>query len=158
MAGRPLVIPWQETERELHLLYLQETDARRRSRLQVFWLLRQGKSLRAVSEIVEPPYATLQRWVRWYRQGGLEEVLRRVPGHNAPGHPPRLNQAQLASLQERAASEGFDTIWDAVHWVQEEFGVGYSYPGMHALFHRHQLRKRARQDDEGRAWTVQSDD
>ncbi|MBI3950575.1 MAG: helix-turn-helix domain-containing protein [Acidobacteria bacterium] len=33
-----------------------------------------GKSLGEVTEVVGVGYRTVQRWVRWYRTGGLAEV------------------------------------------------------------------------------------
>ncbi|MGI8405442.1 MAG: helix-turn-helix domain-containing protein, partial [Thermomicrobiales bacterium] len=77
------------------------------------------------------------RWVSWYRTGGIEAVIQRTPGHGAPGRPSRLTPEQVHALVARASTGSFRTIWEAVDWVQGEFGVTYTYTGMHALLNRH---------------------
>lgn len=82
-AGRPLEVDWQESEEELRAMHLHEQNAHRRERLRAFLLLQSGNSLVEVSESENISYRTLKRWVAWYRNGGLEEVLSRTPGSAA---------------------------------------------------------------------------
>jgi len=52
---------------------------------------------------------TIDRWLGWYRAGGLPEVRRRVPGYGAVRQPHRLTPAQQAGLLERAGRGEFRT-------------------------------------------------
>jgi transposase len=68
----------------------------------------------------------------------LAEVLKRVRGHNSSG----VHQAYLTPIQQRALFAKvqlgqFRTVWDAIQWVADRWGVHYSYKGMHDLLYRH---------------------
>ncbi len=136
MPGRGLNIPWQEEEEELFQLYRQEQDRHRRARLQALWLLRQGYSMDQVRRCVGFSYRTLQRWIAWYRQGGLPAVLDKTPGHGALGKRPWLNPKQMDALLTQAWQGDFRTIQDAVSWAEAQWGVRYSSKGMYSLFYR----------------------
>jgi transposase len=141
MRGRRLQIEWQEDEQTLYEWYKQEKDSQKRTRLQALWLLRQGRMLKEVAPIVGVHYRTLQDWVAWYRRGGLEEVLRRR--HGGHGHKERrLSPGEEKQLKERSCEGAFRTIWDAVEWVKEMFGVTYTYWGMRWVFARLDLKKK----------------
>lgn len=136
MAGRGLAIPWQEEEAELLQLYRQEKDRHRRRRLQAFWLLRQGHSLRQVQQVHGVSYRTLERWVASYREGGLGVVLERTPGHGAKGKPSRLNPKQKQAFWAKASQGEFHTAQDARLWLEAQWGVEYSLKGIYSLFQR----------------------
>lgn len=147
MRGRPLVIEWNETEDDLYTQYQRERNGHRRARLHALWLLRRGYHIGDVGRAVGVDYRTIQRWVSWYRQGGLDSVLQRTPGHAAPGRPSRLTKDQIAALFKQANTGEFRTIWDAVRWVEQQFHVTYTYTGMHALLNRRGLRDRYPDND-----------
>src|SRR5918999_4416147 len=136
MSHRRLNLVWQEEEGDLFLLYRQEQDRHRRARLQALWLLRQGYSVEQVRQWVGFSYRTLQRWVAWYRQGGLHAVLAKTPGHGAQGKRPWLNSKQKDILLAQARQGDFRTIQDAVTWAEAQWGVRYSLKGMYSLFYR----------------------
>src|SRR5690606_41626100 len=75
MRGRPLRVRWTHTVEDLVARIQQEPDPRRRQRLQALLLLRAGQRLTDVSETLGVHYRTVQRWVDWYRTGGLDAVL-----------------------------------------------------------------------------------
>ncbi len=83
--GRHLRIEWRETAAELKTLYLKEKHPQRRTRLQALWHLRSGKMVKDVAAIIGIDNRVVQRWLSWYRHGGLAEILRRVSGHGAQG-------------------------------------------------------------------------
>lgn len=136
MRGRPLVVEWNESAEELRRRYDAEHNGHRRARLHALWLLRQGHTIGEVVREVAVDYRTVQRWVAWYRANGLDDVLDRTPGHAAPGRPLRLEATALDEVLKRAARGEFRTVWDAVAWVKQTYGVSYTYTGMHALLHR----------------------
>jgi transposase len=75
-------ISWQESATELEKLYRQEKDVEKRKRLQAMWLVRQEKDAQDAAREVGIGRKTITRWLGWYRQGGLAEV---VPNSPKPG-------------------------------------------------------------------------
>ncbi len=139
--ARPFHIEWQEDEHTLYELYKQETDPHNRTRFHALWLLRQGRPLSQVAELVGIHYRTLQAWVAWYRHGGVAEVRsHRHGGHG--GQLRRLTSAQEADLKAKAAAGDIRTIQDGVAWVKATYDVDYSYWGMRWVFDRLALRKK----------------
>ena len=92
--GRGLKVDWQESNEELKHRYQKEVHPQRRTRLQALWQLRQGKRIQDVVDLTGASYRSVQQWLRWYRQGGLGEVMRRIVGHHAKGKKPYLNRLQ----------------------------------------------------------------
>ena len=137
--GQRLQIEWHESAAELKASYQKEKQVQRRIRLQALWQLRQGKPLQEVAESIGTPYRVIQRWVAWYRQGGLAAVLRRVSGHGARGSKAYLTHRQQKALVARVALGDFRTVWEVLDWVQARWGIRYRYEGMRSLMKRHQL-------------------
>lgn len=129
-------VEWRESADELYAHYRGERDVRRRMRLQALWLVRQGRDEVAASREVGVGRRSLQRWLGWYRAGGLNAMLDRVPGHGARGQPSRLTAAQREELLAHAAAGHFRTYDEARTWVEREWGVTYRYKGMYALLAR----------------------
>ena len=139
--ARPFEVTWQEDEATLFELYKQETDHQNRTRLQALWLLRSGRKLQEIADILGIHYRTLQSWVAWYRQGGIAEVVAHRHG-GAGGPRPLLNQEQEAQLLQKARAGELRSISDGVKWVEEKCGVSYSYWGMRHVYERLGLRKK----------------
>jgi transposase len=135
--GRTLQeIRWAESTKELYERYRAEQDLNRRKRLQMLWLVRHGKTATAAATEAGVGVRTVLRWLDWYRAGGLEEVLRRVPGHGAQGVACWLSAEQQAALLARCGEGAFRTYGEAMNWVNREFGVAYRYDGIHTLLTR----------------------
>ena len=137
--GRGVQVDWQESSEELKQLYQKEVHPRRRTRLQALWQLHQGKRLQDVVDLTGASYRSVQQWLKWYRQDGLSEVLRRVVGHQAPGKKPYLNRLQQRALVAKVEQGQFRTVWDAMRWVRDRWGVSYTYKGMYSLMKGHGL-------------------
>jgi transposase len=136
-----LQVVWREDEATLKQRYLREKDVQNRSRLQALWQLRRGRTIAEVAGMVGRHPRTIQDWVAWYRQGGVEAVLRhRHGGHG--GKPARLTNEQTSRLEDAASAGQVRSIWDGVRWAQEQYGVSYTYWGMRTLFVRLDLRKK----------------
>jgi transposase len=125
------------------MVSLEGNDQRRR-RLLALWAVRQGESLDVAATMAGVDKRTVRRWLTIYRGEGLAEVLRRVPGHHAAGRRPKLTAEQIAVLAGHVASGTFQTVGDAVTWVQATWGVAYCYQGMHALLRRSGARTKPR--------------
>lgn len=140
MRGRPLHITWMDSVEDFERMLEKERDPRRRARLQAFLMLRQGKRIRDATEVVGADYRTIQRWVSWYRSGGIDAVLKRTPGHAAPGRRSKLTAEQTEELLRQHEAGRFRTIRDAVAWAADTYGVDFTYTGMHAHIRRAQRR------------------
>lgn len=128
--GRTLKLEWQETALELKRLYRKERNSERKTRLHALWQLRLNKTLKEVVELVGIGYRTLQRWVAWYRNGGLKEVRQRIKGHGNQGRPAKLTVLQQKALVAKTAQGSFRNVWDVVEWVRGRWKVQYSYSGL----------------------------
>jgi transposase len=83
---------------------------------------------------------TVQNWVGWYRQGGLEAVrAHRLGGARRTGRC-RLNAAQQEALREFSRTGTCFRVADAQAFVRRQFGVVYGYWGMRDVLHRLRLR------------------
>jgi transposase len=132
---------WRESADDLEARYKNERNADRRIRLLALYHLRRGKRIQDVVESLKVSYRSVQNWVAWYRAGGLEEVLRRMRGHNSSGaHGAYLTERQQRALLAKVQLGGFRTVWDAVQWVHDRWGVRYTYKGMHDFLSRHDCR------------------
>lgn len=134
--GRPLVIAWrpEDDEAALKELYRRERRPDVRPRLQALWLLRTGRPVREVAAVVGVHERTVQRWVSWYRQGGVLAV--RAHRQAGTGQPSFLTTEQQAQLWDQAATGAFRTAAEAQQWVAQQFGVRYRPGGMYALLGR----------------------
>ena len=128
-------VGWGETAEELYKGYKGEADIGVRKRLQVLWLVRSGQGARAAAKQAGVGERTVVRWLGWYRDGGLESVLERVPGHGAMGTASWLSEEQKW-LQEQTAKGKFRTYDEAREWVEQEYGVTYRYKGMYSMLAR----------------------
>jgi transposase len=139
--ARRLEIEWRDTAESLKGRYQAEKDIQKRRRLHALWLLRQGRTMTEVASIIGVHYRTVQDWIGWYRQGGVEEVLaHRHGGHSAQKR--RLTAEQESELKGKADAGEIRSISDGMKWVQERFQVTYTYWGMRHVFHRLKLRRK----------------
>ncbi len=136
MAGKRVAIKWQaeDTPEALRERYRKQEKGEVRTRLHALWLLRRGWGMEEVAEIVGVHYRTLQRWVGWYREGGVTEVCARHGGGH--GQPAWLTPEQEAAVAEEAAQGTFTTAADVRRWVTDQFGVTYRLKGIYGLLRR----------------------
>ncbi len=116
-------------------LYRRESDPEVRKRLHALWLVRQGYKLSQVAWLIGVHLRTLNKWLSWYRKGGIEELRKRRRG-NPRGRTPFLSGEQLAKLEEELKKGTVTSAKEAIAWVEENFGVSYSYWGMYYLLRR----------------------
>jgi len=127
--SKPVAVEWRETTEGLRELYAAERDVERRKRLQVLWRIREGDALAEAGRAAGVGTRTVERWLGWYRRGGLDEVLRRVPGHGTVGPARRLSGEQERALVSACAEGRFRTYDEARAWVAAEYGVAYRSSG-----------------------------
>lgn len=136
VVSKPVAVEWAEEAEELHERFVAERDLERRKRLQALWLLRRGERVSEAAQHAGVGKRTLERWLGWYRAGGLENVLGRIRGHGAKGAPGKLSGEQVERLAERAGRGVFRTYGEAAEWVHSAYGVSYSYNGIWSLLTR----------------------
>lgn len=134
--SKPVAVEWTESAAELERRYRAERDVERRKRLGALWRVRAGDRIPDAGRVVGVGSRTVDRWLGWYRAGGLPEVLRRVPGHGAVGQPHRLTPVQQAELLAHVGRGEFRTYEEARAWVEAEYGVGYRPGGFYTSLHR----------------------
>lgn len=157
--GRPLAVKWQHSEEELYEHFRQEKQWRIRTRLHALWLLRKGKSMTEVSQVLDINYRTLQRWLAWYGRGSLGEVVRRTVGGQRREQPGYLSAEQEEELRARADAGHFHTAQEAADWLEAQWGIQYRPGSIYSVFRRMGIgkkvpRRQAEQADEGQqaAW------
>ena len=138
--ARKVSIDWavDDTADALHQQYRAEKVTEVRTRLHALWLLRQGRGPTAVAAAVGVGRNAVQRWLRWYRAGGLEAVRSRRRG--GPGKPSFLTQAQEQQVVAEAATGAFATAQAVRDWIEEQFGVVYTRDSMYTLLPRLGIR------------------
>ena len=140
MAGRRVQIAWEseDSSEALRERYRRQEEGEVRTRLHALWLLRTGWSMEQVAGIVAVHYRTVQRWVGWYRNGGVAEV--RAHHRGGHGQPAWLTQEQEAAVADEAAKGIFTTASDVRQWVAKQFGVTYRRKGIYGLLRRVRCR------------------
>ena len=134
--SKPVAVAWAETAEELEVRYRAERDVERRKRLGALWRVRVGDRVADAGRAAGVGGRTVERWLGWYRVGGLAEVLQRTPGHGATGQPHRLTAEQRAGLLQQAGRGDFRTYEEARAWVEATYGVRYRPGGFYTTLHR----------------------
>ncbi len=136
MIGRPLRIDWYEndTQETLKEAYQSQTDVSIRTRVHLLWLIRCGWQIRVAAEAMGVHYRSAQRWVEWYREGGLDEVVSRRMG--GVGQPRFLSDEQESRLVEEVGSGRFRTAGEISDWVESEYGVRFKGNSMYSVLER----------------------
>jgi transposase len=134
--GRKLQIAWaaEDDAASLYRRYRREQRADVRPRLHALWLVRRGHTTRETAAVLGVDERTVQRWLGWYRVGGLAPIEGRHAG--SQGAPSFLTAAQKAEVAEEVATGRFRTAAEIRQWVQEQWGVRYTEGGMYALLQR----------------------
>jgi transposase len=136
MRGRPFEVAWREadTPEALKAAYQRERDPEVRTRLHGLWLLRLGWRLDMVAEAVGTHYRSVQRWVAWYREGGLPEVRRHKMGGRGP--QPFLSPEAASQVSDAVATGQFRTAWEIRDWIAQQYGASYTLGGVYSLLKR----------------------
>ena len=134
--GRKLTIEWavEDDAASLSARYRRERRVDVRPRFHALWLVRIGRSAREAAGVLGVDERTVQRWVAWYRAGGLALIEGRHAG--SQGAPSYLTTGQKADLAEEVATGRFRTAAEIRRWVEERWGVCYTEGGMYALLGR----------------------
>ena len=95
-------------------------------RLQGIRLALEGEEgYRRIAAIVRVTTTTLNKWVHWYREGGIEGLLSRAQGAQG-GKAPRFTPQQWDRFREQLAQGTWRTARDAQRWLGETLGLEMS--------------------------------
>jgi transposase len=144
MHGRPFEVAWREsdTAEALKSAYQRERDPEVRTRLHGLWLLRCGWHLDRVAEALGIHYRSVQRWVAWYRQGGLPQVRGHKMGGR--GRPPLLRLEEESQVSGAVATGRFRAAWEVRDWIAQQYGASYTLGGVYNLLKRLKYAPKAR--------------
>ena len=95
-------------------------------RLQGIRLALEGEEgCRRIAAIVRVTTATLNQWINWYREGGIEALLSRALGAKG-GHAPRFTPQECDRFRKKLAGGTWRTARDAQRWLREAMGLKVS--------------------------------
>ena len=95
-------------------------------RLQGLRLALEGQDgYRRIAAIVRVTTSTLNKWINWYREGGIEGLLSRPVGAGG-GKEPRFTPKEWERFREQLAKGEWRTARDAQRWLQETMGLKIS--------------------------------
>lgn len=131
-----MVIEWraEDTAAALKTAYHRARDRWVRMRLQALWLVRCGWRMDKVAEVVGTDYRSVQRWVAWYRRGGLSEVQSHRMG--GKGQAAFLTAEPQEAVATEVATGRFRTASEIRDWIAAEYGVAYTVAGVYGLLDR----------------------
>jgi transposase len=136
--GRPSQIDIKETAESLQELYRKEKDRRIRARLKCLILIQDKKfsSQRQLANYLGVDYATVKRWLKQYREEGLQSLVVLHSG----GKRRSVINAELHQILERKVNDSSDPFlgyWDAVLWVKKVHGIDLKYNTLRTYLIRH---------------------
>jgi transposase len=116
-----------------------ERRALQRDRYRATLLALEGKEAVEIAQMLGRSRRSVQDWVYWYRNGGVDNLL---PG-KSPGRPTKLPREREAEFKTRldagpTPEDGVCTLRgkDAVLILEREFGAKYSLDGAYDLLER----------------------
>jgi len=110
----------------------QESDKRIFRRLSALLGLDDGCSQEEVARFLGVIPRTVRRWLKTYRQTGLDGLCRLVN----EGRKCTLSDAQLETLREQVEAGSFRAAKQVRQWITDNFGVKYSLTATKALLRR----------------------
>ena len=87
-----------------------------------------------VAKVLGVHYNTVQKWTRWYRKGGLNEIVSHRQG--GQGRQPYLDNEEMLCLAREMGESRFRTANEIKDWIEAEYGIHYSVQGVYSLVKR----------------------
>ena len=128
---RTLTLQIAESAEDLKSRMDQHSKAVQRSKVQMLWWFQTGKAttVRQVAEWSGYHPSTLWRWIKQYREGGLDALLHQKP-HT--GRPRAITGEVLENLKrELDDPEGFESYTEVQRWLSLFQGQEVPYKTVH---------------------------
>lgn len=138
MSGRPK-LAIAESLSTLKKLMKKQPTVLGYAKVQALYLFKskQAKTVREVATLLGKGEATIPRWLRLYREGGIEHLLRE---RKRTGRPPRFSVDTAAKLQnELRDPAGFSSYKEVHFWLEVVEGIFSSYQSVYRLV-RYELK------------------
>jgi len=124
-----------ETEADLKQLLRTQKTASDKERLQLLYLLKtaQATTIQTAAALLGRHRVTVQAWLRLYRSGGLEAMLKHNPRSGRRQSMPQW--AQEALNQRLHQPEGFESYGEICQWLESQLGISAPYKTVHQWVH-----------------------
>ena len=135
MTGRPFQVTVSESLEQLEKSLRHARSASQKERLQMLvWLKQGGVSSRfELAQRCNRDKATITRWIRRYRQGGLNALLTK---RTAPGATRKIEGETLAKLKARLEQpQGFHSYHEIQQWLEQTCQLSVEYGTLHRVVH-----------------------
>jgi len=136
--SRPLILPKDFQNHKFLDLMKKEPHPRKRIRLLAMHHIQLGKSLKAVSELVQYHWATVQRWLKQFKKHGLEGLSE---SHRS-GAPRKFTalQEESLSIKIKGLSEdktnGYITGKELHQMITEQYNIQCGLRTIYNTLHR----------------------
>jgi transposase len=130
--ARPLQINIAENTEQLVQRIRHEQDVLNYTKLQMLLLLKKknAKNRQELCQQLNKSEATIGRWLKQYREGGLETLLEKK---KAPGKPRAIPPDIMTLLKERLSQgQGFQSYQAITEWLKEQ-DVQVAYKTVHRI-------------------------
>lgn len=133
MMARPFEIDIVESQQELEKALKYVRTASNKERLQMLHWLKseQVRSRQELAERLGRDKATITRWLRKYKDGGISGLLE---VKQAPGALPVVSGAALERLKQRLQEpQGFHSYGQIQKWLDTELGLKVKYKTLYQI-------------------------
>jgi len=114
--------------------YESRQEHHERERLLAIRLAHQGKhTLEQIGSILKRGRATVGRWLKAYREGGIEKLLER--GHDG-GPEASLTQELQGEIVKKLLSGCWKRVKDIQTWLQQAYGIDLKLSGVYYWLHK----------------------
>src|SRR5687767_9386758 len=127
-----------DTVDQLEVAAKKEREGRVRDRIRAVILARRGQTAKQVAESLSVSARAVQDWVRWYNQGGLDNL----PDAARPGQPRKCPKEKFETVKARILGgprpgDGVCTLRgrDVQRILANEFGVVQTLSATYELMH-----------------------
>ncbi|MHC5772211.1 MAG: helix-turn-helix domain-containing protein [Nostoc sp.] len=120
-----------ESADQLHELLRKQKTALGKERIQALYLLKIGqvKTIQNLAVVLGRGTATVQRWLKTYKESGITSLVSRKKGS---GRPPIIKtSAREELLKELSDPQGFKSYEEIRTWLKAVEGVEASYKVVH---------------------------
>lgn len=125
----------QESEDEIKQLLRTQKTASGKERIHLLYLLKskQAQTVQEAASILGRHRATVQEWLKQYREGGIEALLKSRP---RSGRPRAIPAWAVWALEKRLEEpQGFDGYQAICDWLESQLGIVAEYKTVHQLVH-----------------------
>lgn len=122
-----------ESDSKLKSLMKQQKNSLNFAKVQTLYLLKiqAAETIRHVAALIGRDERTIHRWLKSYREGGIDQLLEE---HKPTGRPKKFSVEEAAIIQnELRDPEGFKSYTEVHFWLEIIFGISSSYLTVYRL-------------------------